>query len=82
VPCECHGLTYVFRGHGTANGAVVRPGARLVDVTRRADVSTGTVSNVLNRPDAVAELTRLKVLETIAELGYVRNAASGELAAH
>ncbi|MEU1597250.1 LacI family DNA-binding transcriptional regulator [Streptomyces sp. NPDC005708] len=81
-PCECHGLTYVFSGHGTANGAASRPGAKLVDVARRAGVSTGTVSNVLNRPDAVAGPTRLKVLEAVAELGYVRNAASGELAAH
>lgn len=81
-PCECHGLTYVFRGHGTANGAASRPGAKLVDVARHAGVSTGTVSNVLNRPDAVAGPTRLKVLETIAELGYVRNATTGELAAH
>jgi integrase len=30
----------------------------------------------------VAEPTRLKVLEAINDLGYVRNAASGELAAH
>ena len=82
MPCECHGLTYVFRGHGTANGAASRPGAKLVDVARRADVSAGTVSNVLNRPDAVAEQTRLNVLEAITELGYVRNATSGELAAH
>ena len=81
-PCECHGQAYVFRGHGAANGAASRPGAKLVDVARHAAVSTGTVSNVLNRPDAVAEPTRLKVLEAIAELGYIRNAASGELAAH
>ena len=81
-PCECHGLTYVFRGHGAANGAASRPGAKLVDVARRAGVSTGTVSNVLNRPDAVVEPTRRKVLEAISEIGYVRNAASGELAAH
>ncbi|MFI9648815.1 LacI family DNA-binding transcriptional regulator [Streptomyces sp. NPDC052040] len=81
-PCGCHGLTYVFRGHGTANGSASRPGAKLADVARRAGVSTGTVSNVLNRPDAVAEPTRLKVLEAINELGYVRNAGSGELAAH
>ncbi|MFI5977955.1 LacI family DNA-binding transcriptional regulator [Streptomyces sp. NPDC051452] len=81
-PCECHGLPYVFRGHGTANGSVSRPGAKLVDVARRAGVSTGTVSNVLNRPDAVAEPTRLKVLEAVSDLGYIRNAASGELAAH
>ncbi|MBK3571861.1 LacI family DNA-binding transcriptional regulator [Streptomyces sp. MBT62] len=81
-PCECHGLTYVFRGHGTANGSASRPGAKLADVARRAGVSTGTVSNVLNRPDAVAEPTRLKVLEAITDLGYVRNAGTGELAAH
>lgn len=81
-PCECHGLVYVFRGHGTANGSVSRSGAKLVDVARRCGVSTGTVSNVLNRPDAVAELTRLKVLEAVSDLGYIRNAASGELAAH
>ena len=35
MPCECHGLAYVFRGHGTANGAASRPGAKLVDVARR-----------------------------------------------
>lgn len=81
-PCRCHGLTYVFRGHGAANGAASRPGAKLVDVARSAGVSTGTVSNVLNRPDAVAEGTRLKVLKSIAELGYIRNGASGELAPH
>ncbi|GAB7182180.1 LacI family DNA-binding transcriptional regulator [Kitasatospora sp. Ki12] len=81
-PCECHGLTYVFSGHGAANGSASRPGAKLVDVARRSGVSTGTVSNVLNRPHAVADPTRLKVLAAINELGYVRNAASGELAAH
>ncbi|MFD9657595.1 LacI family DNA-binding transcriptional regulator [Streptomyces mirabilis] len=81
-PCECHGLAYVFRGHGSANGSASRPGAKLVDVARRSGVSTGTVSNVLNRPDAVAEPTRLKVLEAVSDLGYIRNAASGELAAH
>ncbi|MFG2130657.1 LacI family DNA-binding transcriptional regulator [Streptomyces sp. NPDC048751] len=81
-PCECHGLAYVFRGHGAANGSVSRPGAKLVDVARRAGVSTGTVSNVLNRPGAVAEPTRLKVLDAITDLGYVRNAGAGELAAH
>ena len=50
-PCPCHGKTYVFRGHGAANAPVGHPGAKLVDVARRAGVSTGTVSNVLNHPD-------------------------------
>jgi integrase len=80
--CNCHGLTYVFRGHGAANGAARQPGAKLVDVARRAGVSTGTVSTVLNRPEAVAVPTRAKVEAAIAELGYVRNGSSGELAAH
>ncbi|WP_156037627.1 LacI family DNA-binding transcriptional regulator, partial [Glycomyces tenuis] len=43
------------------------------DVARAAGVSVGTVSNVLNRPDAVAEETRRRVLAAIASLGYVRN---------
>lgn len=80
--CKCHGLTYVFRGHGVANGAASRPGAKLADVARRAGVSTGTVSNVFNCLDAVAESTQQKVQKAISELGYVRNAVSGELAAH
>ncbi len=81
-PCSCHGLTYAFSGHGTANGALRRPGAKLADVARRAGVSTGTVSNVLNRPDTVPEATRLKVEAAVAELGYVRNGAIGKEADH
>lgn len=70
--CACHGLRYVFQGHGIAATALRRPGAKLVDVARRVDVSTGTVSNVLNRPDTVPEATRAKVLTAVEELGYVR----------
>ena len=81
-PCECHGRPTFSVATAPLTVLRSRPGAKLVDVARHAAVSTGTVSNVLNRPDAVAEPTRLKVLEAIAELGYVRNAASGELAAH
>jgi hypothetical protein len=40
------------------------------------------VSNVLNRPDAVPEATRVKVAHAIGDLGYVRGVASGDLAAH
>lgn len=80
--CSCHGLTYVFSGHGSANGAARQPGAKLVDVARRAGVSTGTVSAVLNRPASVPEATRVKVGVAVADLGYVRGAASGERAAH
>lgn len=51
------------------------------DVAQRAGVSTGTVSNVLNRPDRVAPATRQRVLEAIDELGFVRNEAARQLRA-
>ncbi|MFC4515392.1 LacI family DNA-binding transcriptional regulator [Streptomyces ehimensis] len=81
-PCECHGRTYIFRGYGAPNGASRRCGVKLADVARRADVSTGTVSNVLNRPGAVKEETRLRVEAAIAELGYVRAGVPADHAAH
>ena len=43
--------------------------AGVKDVARRAGVSVGTVSNVLNRPDAVATATRERVEAAMAELG-------------
>jgi integrase len=82
-PCPCHERTYVFSGHRPANGAARAPGAKLVDVARAVGVSTGTVSNVLNRPDSVPPGTREKVAAAIAEVGYVRGGpATGELAPH
>ncbi len=51
------------------------------DVARRAGVSLGTVSNVLNRPATVAEETRVRVQAVIAELGYVRNESARQLRA-
>lgn len=51
------------------------------DVAERAGVALGTVSNVLNRPDKVAEPTRARVLAAIAELGFVRNDAARQLKA-
>ncbi len=41
------------------------------DVARKAGVSAGTVSNVLNRPSYVSEDTRARVQATINELGFV-----------
>jgi integrase len=81
-PCACHDQSYVFRGYGPARGEARRPGAKLVDVARRAGVSAGTVSAVLNRPGAVPQDTRAKVELAIADLGYVRGAPTGDLAAH
>lgn len=80
--CACHKLAYVFRGHGPAHGVARNVGAKLVDVARRADVSAATVSNVLNRPQTVAEPTRIRVEAAIAELGYVRAGQTAETAAH
>jgi LacI family transcriptional regulator len=51
------------------------------DVAVRAGVSIGTVSNVLNRPDKVAEATREQVLAAISELGFVRNSSAAQLRA-
>lgn len=43
------------------------------DVAALAGVSVGTVSNVLNRPQKVADDTVARVNAAIAELGFVRN---------
>jgi DNA-binding LacI/PurR family transcriptional regulator len=48
-------------------------------VAERAEVSLGTVSNVLNRPEVVAEPTRQRVLAAISELGFVRNESARQL---
>ncbi|MEO6090811.1 MAG: LacI family DNA-binding transcriptional regulator [Umezawaea sp.] len=82
LPCTCHGRTYVFRGLGLANGSARRSGPKLVDVARRAEVSVGTVSNVLNHPERVAEAKLVVVQAAIAELGFVRGAGEGETAPH
>jgi LacI family transcriptional regulator len=51
------------------------------DVARLAGVSLGTVSNVLNSPDRVAEPTRERVIEAITKLGWVRNESARQLRA-
>ncbi|ONK09508.1 LacI family DNA-binding transcriptional regulator [Streptomyces sp. MP131-18] len=77
-PCACHGLRYVYRGR--AGRGVERPS--LATVARAASVSTGTVSNVLNRPDRVRAATRQRVEQAIADLGYAPGGAGGPEAAH
>ncbi|MEI5525397.1 LacI family DNA-binding transcriptional regulator [Streptomyces brasiliscabiei] len=57
-------------------------GAKLVDVARRAEVSSGTVSNVLNHPERVREDTRVRVQRAIAELKFVRGGVPTETATH
>jgi LacI family transcriptional regulator, galactose operon repressor len=49
------------------------------EVARRAGVSLGTVSNVLNHPELVAEETRVRVQRTIDDLGFVRNGSARHL---
>ncbi|MFI5801447.1 LacI family DNA-binding transcriptional regulator [Streptomyces sp. NPDC051561] len=51
------------------------------DVARAAKVSVGTVSNVINRPDSVAEATRNRVQAAIERLGYVRSESARQLRA-
>lgn len=51
------------------------------EVAAAAGVSVGTVSNVLNRPDKVAEGTVQRVRDAIDELGFVRNDAARQLRA-
>lgn len=58
------------------------PGARrpsVKDVAERANVSLGTVSNVLNRPDRVSAGTRERVQRAMTELGFVLNESARQL---
>lgn len=80
-PCLCHGKAYVFRGQGTTRTGG-HQGAKLVDVARQAEVSTGTVSNVLNHPDRVTEAKRLRVEQAMSDLRFVRGGVVSEHAAH
>ena len=51
------------------------------EVAAHAGVSVATVSNVLNRPDIVAEATRNRVHAAIEALGFVRNESARQLRA-
>ncbi|GAA2304514.1 LacI family DNA-binding transcriptional regulator [Nonomuraea roseoviolacea subsp. roseoviolacea] len=53
--------------------------ASIKEVAKLAGVSVGTVSNVLNRPDAVSPATRERVLNAMNELGFVRNESARAL---
>jgi LacI family transcriptional regulator len=55
--------------------------AGIKDVAAEAGVSVGTVSNVLNRPDIVAAVTRDRVQAVIDRLGFVRNESARQLRA-
>jgi LacI family transcriptional regulator len=55
------------------------PAVTLYDVAFRAGVSTATVSRVVHGLDRVKDSTRARVLEVIAELGYVPDSAAQSL---
>jgi LacI family transcriptional regulator len=57
------------------------PSVSVRDVAALAGVSVGTVSNVLNRPDKVADDTVSRVQLAIQKLGFVRNDAARQLRA-
>ena len=50
----------------------------LRDVAKQAQVSVGTVSNVLNRPTNVSEQTRLKVRNAIDMLGFIPDRSNSQ----
>lgn len=54
--------------------------ATVYDVAERAGVSIATVSRVLRQPDAVRPATRERVLDTVAQLGYVPSGSARGLA--
>ncbi|GJL80496.1 MAG: transcriptional regulator [marine bacterium B5-7] len=53
---------------------------RIKDVAFLADVSTATVSRVLNQPHSVTETLRNRVLKAVGELDYVPHGAARALA--
>jgi LacI family transcriptional regulator len=61
--------------------AVTNAPVSIREVAAHAGVSVGTVSNVLNRPDVVAEPTRSRVQAAIKQLGFIRNESARQLRA-
>ena len=57
----------------------VPPKPHIRDVAEHAGVSVGTVSNVLNRPDMVADETRRRVEDAVSAMQYVRNESARQL---
>jgi LacI family repressor for deo operon, udp, cdd, tsx, nupC, and nupG len=51
----------------------------ILDVARRAKVSSATVSRVLSQPELVREATREQVMRVVRELGYEPNLAARSL---
>ena len=56
--------------------------ATLLDVAKHCGVSRATVSLVLNNSPLVADATRARVQQGLADLGYVYNRAAASLRTH
>ena len=72
------------RSRSSASGADRSSAKRRVtirEVANLAQVSLGTVSNVLNNPSVVAPTTRKRVLDAIDSTRFVRNTAAHQLRA-
>ncbi|MFG2091091.1 LacI family DNA-binding transcriptional regulator [Spirillospora sp. NPDC048824] len=69
------------RTDGTGRPGPLSRTVGIKQVAAHAGVSPGTVSNVLNRPERVAEPTRIRVEQAIRELGFVRNGSASTLRA-
>ena len=80
-PASASRASPVSRGETVSRGKTVSRGGTvgIKDVAALAGVSTGTVSNVLNRPHLVTAATRERVQTAIRELGFVRNESARQL---
>ncbi len=71
------------RRHSSSSGGADRTSAKrrvtIREVANLAQVSLGTVSNVLNNPLVVAPATRKRVLDAIDSTRFVRNTAAHQL---
>lgn len=63
----------VNRPKSETTATTIRRAPTIREVARRAGISIGTVSRVLNENDTVARAIRDRVLESMRELGYVPN---------
>jgi len=73
----CYGPT-----HADQPGIPMKPLPTLEDVARLAQVSTATVSRVLNTPDRVRPETRARVAAAVAQLGYTPHFGARALASN
>ncbi|MDT5026337.1 MAG: LacI family transcriptional regulator [Micromonosporaceae bacterium] len=69
-------MAHSSRPLGASNAGNTPTSPTIRDVAAAAGVSLGTVSNYLNRPNAVAVATRNRIRQAIDDLGFVRNAGA------